>query len=102
MTRTLKAPQSSASLGLGALFPAHRLPPGRLEGVMAQRLLSIDEAAEILGVGRSTTKTLLGTGRLRSVRLGSRRLIPESAIEDLIAALQRDQIACEAVAEHTL
>jgi excisionase family DNA binding protein len=55
------------------------------------RLLSLDEAAERLEVGRSTTKTLLGGGRLKSLKLGKRRLVPERAIDDLIADLQREQ-----------
>jgi excisionase family DNA binding protein len=55
------------------------------------RLLSLDEAAERLGVGRSTTKTLLGKGRLKSVKLGKRRLVTESAITELIAELEREQ-----------
>jgi excisionase family DNA binding protein len=57
------------------------------------RLLSLDEAAERLGVGRSTTKTLLGRGRLKSLKLGKRRLVPESAIDELIAELEREQRA---------
>lgn len=55
------------------------------------RLLSLEEAAERLGVGRSTTKTLLGKGRLRSLKLGKRRLVPEAAIDELIAELEREQ-----------
>lgn len=63
------------------------------------RLLSLDEAAERLGVGRSTTKTLLGKGRLKSVKLGKRRLVTESAITELIAELEREQkAATESVA----
>ena len=57
------------------------------------RLLSLDEAAQRLGVSRSTTKTLLGAGRLKSVKLLKRRLIPESAIDDLIARLESEQKA---------
>jgi len=55
------------------------------------RLLSVEEAGERLGVGRSTTKTLLGKGLLKSIKLGKRRLVPESAVDDLIAALEREQ-----------
>lgn len=55
------------------------------------KLLSLDEAAECLGVGRSTTKTLLGQGRLRSLKVGRRRLVPEHAIEEFIAELEREQ-----------
>jgi excisionase family DNA binding protein len=55
------------------------------------QLLSLDEAAARLGVGRSTTKTLLGKGKLKSLRIGKRRLVPQAAIDELIAALEREQ-----------
>ena len=56
------------------------------------KLLSLDdEAAQRLGVGRSTTKTLLGQGRLKSLKLGKRRLIPEHAVEEFIAGLESEQ-----------
>jgi len=45
------------------------------------RLLSIDQAAEALGIGRSRLYDELAAGRLRSVKLGRRRLVPSSAIE---------------------
>ena len=57
---------------------------------MTEKPLSLDAAADRLGVGRSTTKTLIGSGRLRSLRLGRRRLIPESAVEQLIDALAHE------------
>jgi excisionase family DNA binding protein len=47
------------------------------------RLLSIDEAASLLGIGRSATYDLLGAG-LRSVKVGRRRLVPSGAIRDYI------------------
>jgi excisionase family DNA binding protein len=55
------------------------------------RLLSLDDAAERLGLGRSTTKLLLAKGRLKSLKIGKRRLVPEGAIEALIAELEREQ-----------
>jgi excisionase family DNA binding protein len=54
-------------------------------------LLSLEEAAKRLGIGRSTTKALLGKGRLKSLKIGKRRLVPESAIDELIAELEREQ-----------
>jgi excisionase family DNA binding protein len=53
-----------------------------------ERLLSINEAAAVLGVGRSSLYRELGAGRLRSLSVGRRRLIPASAITDY-AARQR-------------
>ncbi|HEY4189342.1 MAG TPA: helix-turn-helix domain-containing protein [Candidatus Limnocylindrales bacterium] len=51
-----------------------------------ERLLSIADAAEHLGgIARSTVYRELEAGRLRSVRVGGRRLIPASAIADYAA-----------------
>jgi excisionase family DNA binding protein len=44
------------------------------------RLLSIDAAAEALGIGRSALYGELQAGRLRSVKVGRRRLIPAAAL----------------------
>lgn len=48
------------------------------------RLLSIDEAARTLGIGRSRLYAEIGAGRLRSVAVGRRRLIPSGAISAYI------------------
>jgi excisionase family DNA binding protein len=50
------------------------------------RLLSVDEAARALGVGRSSVYAELGAGRLRSVKVGRRRLVPSGAVGDRIGA----------------
>jgi excisionase family DNA binding protein len=50
------------------------------------RLLSVEEAAERLGLGRSATYGLLAAGRLRSFRVGRRRLVPASAVDAFIEA----------------
>lgn len=44
-------------------------------------LLRIEEAAEILQVGRSTIYLLIGTGELPIVKIGRSRRIPVSALE---------------------
>jgi excisionase family DNA binding protein len=51
------------------------------------RLNSVETIMERLCVGRSTVYQLLGTGKLRSVKVGKRRLIPESALIDFIEKL---------------
>lgn len=51
-----------------------------------QRLLSVGEAATLLGIGRSALYSEIGAGRLRSVKIGRRRLVPAQAIADRIAA----------------
>lgn len=53
-------------------------------------LLRIEEAAERLRVGRSTVYDLIRTRRLRSVKIGRRRLIPTDAIAEAIEALSEE------------
>jgi excisionase family DNA binding protein len=49
------------------------------------RLLSVDEAAAMLGLGRSSLYGEIQSGRLRSLRVGRRRLVAAAAIADYIA-----------------
>lgn len=50
----------------------------------APRLLSIQDAAEALGgIARSSVYRAIQAGRIQSVTVGSRRLIPESEIARL-------------------
>ena len=53
-----------------------------------EQLLSIDRAAVLAGVGRTTIYAAIGAGRLRSVKVGRRRLVPASAIAELVGAEQ--------------
>jgi excisionase family DNA binding protein len=54
-----------------------------------EQLLSIDRAAALAGVGRTTTiYAEIGAGRLRSIKVGRRRLVPASAIAEIAAAVQ--------------
>jgi excisionase family DNA binding protein len=46
------------------------------------RLLSVDQAAQALGVGRTALYSEIRARRIRSVKVGRRRLIPSSAITD--------------------
>ncbi|MCW2652674.1 MAG: ethanolamine utilization protein EutA [Mycobacterium sp.] len=52
------------------------------------RLHDIEGVMERLKLGRSTVFAELASGRLRSVKVGRRRLVPESAIADFIAGLE--------------
>jgi excisionase family DNA binding protein len=53
------------------------------------RLLDVDEAAIVLGLGRSKLYAEIGAGRLLSVQVGRRRLIPTAAIRDYIDLVTR-------------
>jgi excisionase family DNA binding protein len=48
------------------------------------RLLSVSEAAARLRVGRTTAYLLIAEGRLRSIKLRGRRMIPESSLSSLM------------------
>jgi excisionase family DNA binding protein len=50
------------------------------------RLLSVDEAAALLGIGRSMLYELVAAQRIRSIKVGRRRLIPSGAIADFAAS----------------
>jgi excisionase family DNA binding protein len=51
-------------------------------------LHNIEAVQQRLGLGRSTIFELIAAGRLRSVKVGRRRLISESAIADFVASLE--------------
>jgi excisionase family DNA binding protein len=52
------------------------------------RLNSIEQVQARLGIGRSMVFELIGSGKLRSVSIGRRRLVPETAIAEFIEALE--------------
>ena len=54
---------------------------------LQRRLLPIEAVMAQLGVGRSFVFELIGTNQLRSVKIGRRRLIPQSAVDDFVANL---------------
>jgi excisionase family DNA binding protein len=62
--------------------------------VMRQPLLyRPEEAAQLLGVGRTMVFELIRSGRLRSVKIGGARRITPAALANLVAALEREQAA---------
>ncbi|MFD6355729.1 helix-turn-helix domain-containing protein [Nocardia tengchongensis] len=55
---------------------------------MAQ-LLTEKEVRQRIPVGHSKYYELIGSGELRSVKIGRRRFVTEQAVEDYIARLDR-------------
>ena len=51
-----------------------------------ERLLDIRATSEALSVGRSKVYAEIAAGRLRSLHIGDRRLVPTSAIREYIEA----------------
>ena len=58
------------------------------DGSVEKLLLTPEEAAEALGIGRSKVYELMATRRLASVKIGSSRRIPVDALEEFVAALR--------------
>ncbi len=55
---------------------------------MDKLLLTVEEAAEALSIGRSKFYELLAAGRLESVRVGSCRRVPVGSLIDFVGRLQ--------------
>jgi excisionase family DNA binding protein len=55
------------------------------------KLVNVQQACEILGVGRSTVFKLIDNRRLRSVKIGSARRIWTRDLEAFMASLVSDQ-----------
>jgi excisionase family DNA binding protein len=58
------------------------------EAKAAPQLHSIESAGKRLNVGRSTVFALMASGQLRSIKIGKRRLISESALIDFVHAAE--------------
>lgn len=49
------------------------------------------EAAALLSVGRTTIYELIGSGSLRTIKIGSRRLVARRDLEDFVAGLRGER-----------
>jgi excisionase family DNA binding protein len=58
----------------------------KFEEMLARPTLSVDDAAEVLGVSRNGLYALAKQGKIRSIRLGGRVLIPTIALREMIGA----------------
>jgi excisionase family DNA binding protein len=54
-------------------------------------LLTVEEAADQLGVGRTVMYRLLSSGAVKSVTLGRLRRIPRECLSDFVADLRSHQ-----------
>ena len=59
-------------------------------------LLTVDEAAERLGIGRTLVYALMQSGDLESVRIGRLRRIPADALPTFLARLRGLQAVADA------
>ena len=54
-------------------------------------LLSIPEVQRLTGLGRSNIYKLMDSGKIESVKIGKRRMIPYDALKTWLADLRREQ-----------
>lgn len=82
-----------------ALTDQHRQPKAppvpELRRLPPRVLLTVEEAAQQLGIGRSMAFRLIRDGELQSVRIGRLRRVSTSAIADYAAALTARQTASQ-------
>jgi excisionase family DNA binding protein len=67
------------------------LPHSATANARLRRLLSISEAAEALGVSHRTVRSLVYAGTLRSIKVGTRRLIAVEDLEGFVRSLRESQ-----------
>ena len=63
------------------------------EQAVSPLLVSVERAAELLGVGRTLVYEMLRAGSLPSIALGRRRLVPVKGLEAFVEQLTRAQAA---------
>ncbi len=54
------------------------------EVVMDRWTVTVEEAAQMLGISRSSAYECVRRGELRALRLGRRLVVPRSALEELL------------------
>jgi excisionase family DNA binding protein len=54
-------------------------------------MLTAEQAAEALGIGRTNVFALIKSGELESIRIGRLRRVPADAIDTYTAKLQTEQ-----------
>lgn len=74
---------------LDVLFPGRTIAPQQL--TQLPLVLTVEEAAERLGVGRTVMYALVSSGAVESVRIGRLRRVPADALVTFLAGLRSGQ-----------
>jgi len=61
-------------------------------------LLTVEEAAQRLGIGRTTMYRLVSSGEVESVTLGRLRRVPSECLDEFVAALRKKQARSDSYA----
>ncbi|GAB3365708.1 excisionase family DNA-binding protein [Amycolatopsis echigonensis] len=62
-----------------------------LPGGQPRVLLTVEEAADRLAIGRSVVYALLRSRQLESVTIGRTRRVPAAAVDEFVARLRKEQ-----------
>jgi excisionase family DNA binding protein len=62
----------------------------------ARVLLTVEEAAEQLGIGRTLLYKLIARGEIESIRIGRLRRVPTAAIQDYARRLSAERLSGQA------
>lgn len=65
----------------------------RTESGIPVLLVCPEDAARVLGIGRTKVYALIGSGALRSVKVGGLRRIPVAALDEFVAQLEAEAAA---------
>jgi excisionase family DNA binding protein len=57
-----------------------------------KRTLTIEEAAELLGIGRNTTYEAARKGEIPVIRIGRRLLVPKAALDRMLSIDEEDSL----------
>jgi excisionase family DNA binding protein len=63
---------------------------GAAENGLSVLLVRPEDAARVLGIGRTKVYELIRSGALRSVRVGGLRRVPVAALDEFVARLESD------------
>jgi excisionase family DNA binding protein len=69
-------------------------------GTHSQLLLSVEETADVLRIGRTRTYELVMTRKIQSVKVGRRRLVVGSSLVDFVQTLLQEQEFGETRTDH--
>ena len=72
-------------------YPSATTAPANPTSAESKLLLTVEEAADQLGVGRTVMYRLLSSGAVKSVTLGRLRRIPRECLSDFVADLRSHQ-----------
>jgi excisionase family DNA binding protein len=64
--------------------PKRSRDPEEIDRIMSLPTCTVDDAAEVLGIGRSQAYQAVNAGTLRSVRIGKRVVVPVAALRELL------------------